>query len=161
MLFGRSLPLTVPRGSALADIRINSLNCYKNRTPRHDTCWGFLPSKGLAEFRVRRREIKWKSMLSGGGFRPDRTALAVLLLTDVAYPLRVNILLASQVWNFCPKGAKMIPQSRRSPPSVKKALAFLTDSRSRMRGIRDLALEVRQPRLPFCFADTEARTRRR
>ena len=28
MLFGRLLPLTVSRGSALADIRTNSLNCY-------------------------------------------------------------------------------------------------------------------------------------
>ena len=30
MLFGRLLPLTVSRGSALADIRTNSLNCYNN-----------------------------------------------------------------------------------------------------------------------------------
>jgi len=30
MLFGRLLPLTVSHGSALADIRTNSLNCYKS-----------------------------------------------------------------------------------------------------------------------------------
>ena len=40
-------------------------------------------------------------MLSGGS--ADRTGqpLAVLPLTDVAYPLRVNIPLSPQVWNFC------------------------------------------------------------
>ena len=41
-------------------------------------------------------------MLSGGS--ADRTGqpLAVLPLTDVAYPLRVNIPLSPQVWNFAP-----------------------------------------------------------
>ena len=40
-------------------------------------------------------------MLSGGS--ADRTGhpLAVLPLTAVAYPLRVNIPLSPQVWNFC------------------------------------------------------------
>ncbi len=40
----------------------------------------------------------------------DRTGqpLAVLPLTDVAYSLRVNILITSQVWNFCPIGAKIM-----------------------------------------------------
>ena len=41
-------------------------------------------------------------MLSGGS--ADRTGqpLAVLPLTDVAYPLRANIPLSPQVWNFAP-----------------------------------------------------------
>ena len=47
-------------------------------------------------------------MLSGGS--ADRTGqpLAVLPLTDVAYSLRVNILLASQVWNLCASGAQIM-----------------------------------------------------
>ena len=47
-------------------------------------------------------------MLSGGS--ADRTGqpLAVLPLTDVAYSLRVNILLASQVWNLCGFAAQIM-----------------------------------------------------
>ena len=47
-------------------------------------------------------------MLSGGF--ADRTGhpLAVLPLTDVAYSLRVNILLASQVWNLCGFAAQIM-----------------------------------------------------
>ena len=47
-------------------------------------------------------------MLSGGS--ADRTGqpLAVLPLTDVAYSLRVNILLVSQVWNLCASGAQIM-----------------------------------------------------
>ena len=67
-------------------------------------------------------------MLSGGF--ADRTGhpLAVLPLTDVAYSLRVNILLTSQVWNFAPP-AQNYARSRGAAPSVKKASAFLTVSK--------------------------------
>ena len=66
-------------------------------------------------------------MLSGGS--ADRTGqpLAVLPLTDVAYSLRVNILIASQVWNFAPP-AQNYARSRGADSFVKKASAFLTVS---------------------------------
>ena len=62
-------------------------------------------------------------MLSGGS--ADRTGqpLAVLPLTDVAYSLRVNILLTSQVWNFAPP-AQNYARSRGAVLFVKKASAF-------------------------------------
>ena len=69
-------------------------------------------------------------MLSGGF--ADRTGqpLAVLPLTDVAYSLRVNILYASQVWNFVPMGQNYA-RSRGAIPFVRKASAFLTVSAPR------------------------------
>ena len=59
-------------------------------------------------------------MLSGGF--ADRTGqpLAVLPLTDVAYPLRVKIPIASQVWNFCPNGAKIMRVVEALSPFDKK-----------------------------------------
>ena len=66
---------------------------------------------------------KMKDILSGGS--ADRTGhpLAVLPLTDVAYSLRVNILLTSQVWNFAPP-AQNYARSRGAVLFVKKASAF-------------------------------------
>ena len=69
-------------------------------------------------------EIKWKSILSGGS--ADRTGqpLAVLPLTDVAYSLRVNILITSQVWNFCPIGAKIMRAVEVQPLLSRKRQLF-------------------------------------
>ena len=63
-------------------------------------------------------------MLSGGS--ADRTGqpLAVLPLTDVAYSLRVNILLTSQVWNFAPP-AQNYARSRGAVPLNEKRKLFI------------------------------------
>ena len=80
-----------------------------------------ISGKNLVEFRARMREIKEKSILSGGRLRPDRTAVSGFTAYGCRVPLagKNSHLLASV--EFLPQRGKNYARSRGAVPSVKKA----------------------------------------